>query len=264
VAIDVADLKASSVNIWLEALEGNSSARFTFGSGEDVLGMWSRDGKTIAYRSVSENVSLLLKASNGLEKERAVFTKSFGQDILPNSWTADDQQILCTIFLLDRSRDRATELFLVPASGGEPKPFLQTAGSERSGQITPDGKWAAYSSTETGDWEVYVTTFPGAFGKWQLSRGGGSEPRWRGDGKELYYIAPNGMLMATTVAYENGFSSGTPTPLFQLRGRAPVSSTDLYTYDVTSDGQRFLVNRFIKGDHPVPLTIVLNAMAGEK
>jgi hypothetical protein len=66
------------------------------------------------------------------------------------------------------------------------------------------------------------------------------------------------------VSYENGFSSGTPEPLFQLRGRTPVSSTDIYTYDVTPDGQRFLVNRFVKADHPVPLTIVLNAMGGEK
>jgi eukaryotic-like serine/threonine-protein kinase len=109
-----------------------------------------------------------------------------------------------------------------------------------------------------------VTTFPDAAGKWQVSREGGTEPRWRGDGKELYYIGQTGMLMAATVSSEGGFSSGTPAPLFPLRGRTHFSSTDQYTYDVTSDGQRFLVNRFVKADHPTPLTIVLNATAAGK
>lgn len=106
-----------------------------------------------------------------------------------------------------------------------------------TGQISPDGKWVAYATTESGDWEIYVTTFPDAAGKWQVSRGGGSEPHWRGDGKELYYLGQSGMLMAATVTTEDGFSSGTPAPLFQLHGRPHVSSTDQYTYDVTKDGQ---------------------------
>ena len=122
----------------------------------------------------------------------------------------------------------------------------------------------AYASNESGDWEVYVTTFPGAAGKWQISRGGGTEPRWRGDGKELYYIGPSEMLTAVPITSEGSFSSGTPVPLFQVRGRAFVSSTDLFTYDVSRDGKQFLVNRYLKPDHPNPLTIVLNATAEEQ
>ncbi len=264
VAVDIADRKANNVDIWLQSAEGNSSTRFTFGSSEDVSGVWSRDGKTIAYRSVGEQAQLLAKTASGLERERTVLSIDISQDILANSWTLDDQQIMCTMWLSNSSSDRATGLFLVPASGGQPKPFLETRGSDRTGQISPDGKWVAYASTESGDWEIYVTTFPGAVGKWQVSRGGGTEPRWRGDGKELYYIGQSGMLMAATVSTEGGFSSGTPAPLFQLRGRPHVSSTDQYTYDVTKDGQRFLVNRFVKADRPTPLTIVLNATAVRK
>lgn len=264
VAVDIADLKANNVDIWLEAAEGNSSTRFTFGSSEDVNGVWSRDGKTIAYRSVGEQAQLLAKAASGLERQKTMLSIDISQDILANSWTLDDQQILCTAWLANSPSGRATGLFLLPARGGQMKPFIETRGSDRTVQISPDGKWAAYASTESGDWEIYVTTFPDAAGKWQVSRGGGTEPHWRGDGKELYYIGQSGMLMATTVSTEGGFSNGTPTPLFPVRGRPHVSSTDQYTYDVTKDGQRFLVNRFVKADQPTPLTIVLNAMADRK
>ncbi|MGA8763389.1 MAG: hypothetical protein WB562_11035 [Candidatus Sulfotelmatobacter sp.] len=92
-----------------------------------------------------------------------------------------------------------------------------------------------------------------------MSRGGGSEPRWRGDGKEIFYIGPNGMLMAVSVNSGNEFVTGTPAPLFQIYGRAPISSTDVFTYDVAKDGKRFLVNRYVKPEQAAPLTILLNA-----
>jgi hypothetical protein len=96
-------------------------------------------------------------------------------------------------------------------------------------------------------------------GKWQVSRGGGSEPRWRADGKEIFYIGANSMLMAVSVNTENGFSTGAPAPLFQIRGRAPISTTDAFTYDVTNDGKQFLVNRYVPPEHVAPLTVLLNA-----
>jgi hypothetical protein len=119
----------------------------------------------------------------------------------------------------------------------------------------------AYASHESGDWEIYVTTLPAAAGKWQVSRGGGTEPRWRADGKEIFYIAPGSMLTAVLVNTEGTFSPGNPTPPFRTQFRAPVSSTDLYSYDVTKDGQRFLVNRYVKSPQSAPLHIVLNAAA---
>ena len=261
VAVDIADPKANGVDVWLESLPGGSATRFTFDSTEAVSGVWSHDQRTIAYRSVGEQATLKAKPASGLSGERTLVSIDISEDIQPNSWSADDKQILCTTWLPNPVGDRVTMLALVPAAGGKPARFLETKGSERDGQISPDGKWAAYSSNESGDWEVYVTTFPEAAGKWQISRGGGTEPRWRGDGKELFYIGQSGMLTAAPVAIEGAFSSGTPMPLFQVRGRAHVSSTDLFTYDVSKDGKRFLVNRYLKPDHPLPLTIVLNATA---
>jgi hypothetical protein len=127
--------------------------------------------------------------------------------------------------------------------------------------ISPDGKWVAYASDESGTWEIYVTTFPGAVGKWQVSRGGGTEPHWRGDGKEIFYLGPSGMLTAVPVSTEGTFSTGTAASLFQFHGRARISSTDNFSYDVSKDGKRFLVNRYVKPQHISPLSIVLNANA---
>ena len=257
VALDISDQKANNVDIWIESTNGAGNSRFTFDPAEEVVGVWSRDGGTLAYRaSVDKGAALFLKRATGLERERERFTVPQSGDIFPNSWTWDDQQILCTY-----QTSSGSYLELVPVAGGEPTRFLTGKANETNGQISPDGKWVAYASDESGAWEIYVTSFPGAAGKWQVSRGGGTEPRWRGDGKEIFYIAPSGMLMAVSVNGESVFATGTPAPLFQIHGRAPISSTDIFTYDVAKDGKRFLVNRYVKPEHVAPLTILLNAAA---
>jgi serine/threonine protein kinase/Tol biopolymer transport system component len=259
-AIDISDLKGNNVDIWLESTVGAGNSRFTFDPSEEVAGVWSPDGSTLAYRAaVGGGISLFLKRTSGLEREKETYATSphSTDDMIPNSWSLDGQQILCT-----RQTATGTYLDLVHVAGGEPTRFLTGKGSETNGQISPDGKWVAYASDESGNWEIYVTSFPGAAGKWQLSRGGGGEPRWRGDSKEIFYIAPGGMLMAVSVNSANGFATGTPAPLFQVYGRAPISSTDVFSYDVTKDGKRFLVNRYVKPEHPAPLTVLLNAPNG--
>jgi len=257
VAVDISDLKSSNVDVWLESTMGASNARFTFDPVEEVVGVWSRDGRTVAYRSVAGGLSIFVKPANGLERERALLQGKANDDVIPNSWSADGQQILCTEEAPSRSY-----LVLVPTAGGMPVSLLNTKANETNGQISPDGKWVAYASDESGNWEIYVTSFPGTAGKWQVSRGGGSEPRWRGDGKEIFYIAPSGMLMAVPVDAQSVFATGIPAPLFQIHGRAAISSTDIFTYDVAKDGKRFLVNRYEKPEHVPPLTILLNAAAG--
>ncbi|MGA9526504.1 MAG: protein kinase [Terriglobales bacterium] len=259
VAVDISDQKANNVDVWIESTTGAGNSRFTFDPSEEVAGVWSRDGSTIAYRSDATGPNLYLKSSSGLEHERSRFAipASSMDDIVPNSWSSDDRQILFT-----RQGASGEHLELLPVSGGEPTRFLTGIGSQANGQISPDGKWVAYASDESGNWEIYVTSFPGAAGKWQVSRGGGTEPRWRGDGKELFYIAPNGMLMAVPVNGESIFATGTPAALFQIHGRAPISSTDIFTYDVAKDGKRFLVNRYVKPEHVPPLTILLTTANG--
>jgi Tol biopolymer transport system component len=256
IAVDISDPKENNVDIWLESAAGAGNTRFTFDPGEEVIGVWSRDGSMLAYRANLSRSALVLKRATGLEKEQVRFGVPSSDDILPNSWSPDNRQILCT-----HQIPSGSHLLLVPLTGGPPTPFVTSKGNDVNGQISADGKWVAYASDESGNWEIYVTTFPGAAGKWQVSRGGGTEPRWRGDGKEIFYLGPRGTLTAVPVDVKDTFSTGTPTPLFQFHGRAPISSTDLFSYDVSKDGTRFLVDRYLKPEHPTPLTIVLNITA---
>ncbi len=263
VTVDVTDLKANNTDIWIDDIVGGTSTRFTFDPAEETDGIWSRDGKVISYRSIANGSGVNLKAADGLQPEKNLVKvagtlpvlNADSYDLIPNSWTFDDTQILCALQTSTKD-SRGSVLVLVHTTGGKLTQFLPSDSSKTNAEISPDGKWVAYASNESGEWEVYVTTFPGAAGKWQVSRGGGSEPRWRGDGKEIYYVGPTETLMAVPIETSGTFSSGEPAPLFQIRGRAPISSTDLFTYDVTKDGQRFLVNQYLKPDRVAPLTIV--------
>ena len=258
VVVDVSDPRANNVDVWIDGASSNT--RFTFDPSEEVVGVWSRDGKKIAYRAnVATGTALLVKAASGLEKEKSLFVGPQADDMFPNSWSLDDRQVVCTY-----QSPTGMHLALVTADGGNPKPITLGKGNQTNGQISHDGKWLAYASDESGQWEVYVTTFPGLAGKWQVSRGGGTEPRWRGDDKEIYYLGLGGALTAVPASSEGTFSTGQPQPLFQFHERAPISSTDIYTYDVSIDGNRFLVNRYLKPDHVDPLTIVLNAAGTQK
>jgi Tol biopolymer transport system component len=252
--VDVTDIKANNVDIWITDLQKGTSTRFTFDPAEDVATTWSPDSSAIAYRPAIAGITLHTKNVRGLDPPKVMVQHQGQDDIVPNSWTRDGK-VIGTLQMAAGGSD----LVLLPAAGGQETPFLSTKASETNGMISPDNKWVAYASNETGDWEVYVTTYPNAAGKWQVSRGGGTEPRWRGDGKELFYVAPGGTLTAVPVNGEGTFTSGTPVPLFQVHARSPISSTDLFSYDVAEDGSRFIVNRFVRPDHPAPLTIVLNA-----
>jgi eukaryotic-like serine/threonine-protein kinase len=257
VAIDISDVKTNNVDVWLENSSGPSMARFTFNPEEEVVGVWSRDGHTIAYRT--SGVGLYLKPASGLEREKQLYELPSTGDLVPNSWSPDDKKILFT-----HMSPSGLRLELISVTGGDPAPFLQSKSNQTNGMISPDGKWVAYSADESGNWEIYVTNYPSAAGKWQVSRGGGSEPRWRGDSKELFYIGPKDTLMSVPVtATGDSFSSGTPAPLFQVGGRAAISSTDIFTYDVAKDGNRFLVNRYVQPDHIEPLTVVFNASVND-
>jgi eukaryotic-like serine/threonine-protein kinase len=135
---------------------------------------------------------------------------------------------------------------------------LKTPAVLRNGQFSPDGRWVAYASNETGRWEIFVTSFPDARGKWQVSTGGGEQPRWRGDGKELFYLSGESKIMAVPVTTGTKFDVGTPVELFQATPRQPVVSADLFVYDVSRDGQRFLINSPVKQAETQPMSIVLN------
>jgi serine/threonine protein kinase len=256
VAVDISDLAENNVDVWLESISGAGNTRFTFSSEEDVVGVWSRDGSILAYReNLPGHSALITKRANGLEREQIKFEVPASDDIVPNAWSPDGRQILAT----HSGPSGGTHLLLVPLAVGNPTPFAMSKGNEMNGQISADGKWVAYASDVSGTWQIYVTTFPGAVGKFQVSRGGGMEPRWNRNGKEIFYLSLSGVLTSVSVDTKDTFSTGAPQPLFQIRGRAAISATDHFSYDVADDGQRFLINRYVKPDHVDPLTIVLHA-----
>jgi eukaryotic-like serine/threonine-protein kinase len=163
VAVDISDQKANNVDIWIESTTGAGNSRFTFDPSEEVVGVWSRDASMLAYRNAAtEGAALYLKPTTGLEREKKRFTTptSAMDDFVANSWSLDDRQILCT-----RQTLTGDHLELLTVAGGEPIQFLTTTGNADNAQISPDGKWVAYAADESGNWEIYVTSFPGAAGK---------------------------------------------------------------------------------------------------
>jgi hypothetical protein len=139
---------------------------------------------------------------------------------------------------------------------------VRTEAWDGGGTLSPDGRWLAYASDVSGQYEIYVQSFPGGGGKRQVSTGGGNCPRWRGDGRELFYYAGDGKLMAALVRSGESFEVGAPVSLFEFRAGSFVLNNSPYA--VTADGQRFLINAVVETESNAPLTVVVNWAAGVK
>ena len=160
--------------------------------------------------------------------------------------------------MLFQSQDSKTgwDLWLLPLNADRmPTPLLQSQFNEQEGQFSPDGQWIAYSSDESGRLEVYVQPFGRQGVRWQISPGGGSQPMWRRDGRELFYLAPDRRLMAVEVRGTPTFEAGTPRPLFQVR---VTDITFRNHYQVSADGERFLVASVGSETAVSPIAVVLN------
>jgi Tol biopolymer transport system component len=254
VALDIHDPLTGNSDIWIYETSGGSPTRLTSNPGIDNVPIWSPDGSRIVFRAIRRAHSdLFQKDSNGARSEEPLLQSERNKQ--PNDWSRDGRSILYRE--LDATRNY--KLWVLPMEGGgKPLEFLQTTFGVMDGQFSPNGHWVAYASNESGKWEIYVAPFPGPGNNWKVSGAGGSEPRWRGDGRELYYLAPDGKLMAVDVKEGPPFEASPPRALFQTRPRGHVSSADSFSYDVTADGQRFLVNTDVGGDVSPPLTVVLN------
>ena len=259
VAVNIIDPQTGNMDVWIHESSGGIATRFTSDPAFDALPVWSPDGRQIAFNSIRRGRVFYRKSSSGGGREEEIFHSE--KVIYPTDWSPDGR------FILYQAVDPTTnlELWVLPVGGDrKPVPFIKTTFGVSQGQFSPDGRWVAYSSNESGNWEVYVAPFPGPGDNWKVSSAGGFEPRWRQDGKELFYIAPDGKLMAVAMRGQSTFDAGPPMPLFQTHRREHISTVDLFSYDVSSDGQRFLVNTDVgEGDSP-PLTVVLNWMADLK
>jgi dipeptidyl aminopeptidase/acylaminoacyl peptidase len=272
---------------WLFDLTRGTSSRFTFG-GHSTAAIWSPDGSRIAFGSnrpasgpalpdpYGGTFNLYEKRADGtgdatllLDAVAAGHTRSWKQ---PTSWSPDGQLLVYEAFDPKTSWD----LWALPLSGDhKPRPLVHSEFQEIEGQISPDGRWLAYTSDESKRWQVYVRPLSESPGKWQVSTtSGGRLPRWRGDTKELFFLSEARKLMAVEVLTSgSALEVGVPRPLFDVRvvsnffQATPISANAKtpFPYIVSRDGQRFLVTTDTsqQATEP-PITVVENWTAGLK
>jgi serine/threonine protein kinase len=261
-AVSRLDSQAASADIWLIDLARNNASRFTFDPANETNPVWSPDGSRIVFASNRDgNPKMFQRLSNGTGNDELLLKTT--EPTGPHDWSPDGKFILFGVL----SPKTNVDLWVLPLFGEKkPVPFIQTEFTENQGRFSPDGRWVAYTSNESGPYQVYVQSFPTSGGKWQVSTGGGAQPQWRHDGKELFYLAPDRKIMAVEV---NGagptFIPGIPKPLFEARFSTlfPGPPGASY-YAVTDNGQRFLVNTLAADSALTPFTVVLNWTAGLK
>ena len=246
-AYDLADPRSGKTNIWVRDLKRGVSSRFTFGAGNAFSPLWSPDGRRMVF---TVGADLFEKAVEGQGEEKLLFKSDelkFACD-----WTRDGRYIAYS----SQGKETGWDIWVLPTFGDrKPVPFLRTPFAELRPVFSPDGRFLAYQSNESGRAEVYVQSFPGPGGKWQISTSGGSDPQWRADGKDLYYRAPDQKLMAVDVQTRGDLVAGVPQPLFQGRFDMGIARNRFLP---TADGRRFLTVAPLGREAMTPTTVVLN------
>ena len=244
-----------TADIWLFDLVRRVSTRFTSDPEYEIYPVWSPDGKRIAYQSsgksaVGSTFDTYVKAVSGAGSADLLVGGERGQ--LPTDWSQDGRFVLYT--------DTARGIWAVSTEDRKAFPVVETTLGAHGAQFSPDGKWIAYQSRESGQRaEIFVQRFPGPGAKSQISAAGGVQVRWRGDGKELFYLAPDNRLMAVPIRLEadrDTVDVGTPVPLFAPRFSGNPQGPSNRQYMVSPDGQRFLIDS--PAEVTLPVTVVLN------
>lgn len=248
VAVDKTDMGSQNADVWIYDLQRDSTRRMTFDPAIDAMPVWSPDASRLVFSSSRQRAfDLYLKNADGAQEEKLIEHNDI--DKFANDWSRDGKHLLYV---------RGSDFWFLTFPEQKNNLFLKAPSTLKNGQFSPDGKWVAYASNESGRWEIFVTSFPEARGKWQISSGGGEQPRWRGDGKELFYVAPDGKLMAAPVKEGATFDAGAPVALFQATPRELIATSEHMVYDVSRDGQRFLINTQVKNADTQPMSIILN------
>jgi Tol biopolymer transport system component len=243
------DERKNVSNLWRIDVARSTTSRLTFGTDRDIDPVWSPDGRRVAFASRREgqpNLALTAMSVAGDGKKDQLVEGPL--DMHPTDWSRDSSLLIYT------SNDPRTHLdvWAVPLAGERrPSPIAQTPFNESDAHLSPDGRSIAYVSDETGRDEVFVRSFPSPEGKWLISSNGGRRPRWRADGREVFFTSPDGMLMAASVQARPLFEAGPPQPLFEIRHASD--------YAVAPDG-RFLVQLPRETPGGNQLHVVLNWM----
>jgi eukaryotic-like serine/threonine-protein kinase len=246
-------------DLWMHSLDRGVETRFTFPPLSGATAVWAPDGGRIAFSSVAGE--LYRKDAGGGGQEELLLPK--GNEKYPSDWSRDGRYLLYT----EVDPKTRGDLWILPdpsaKPGGEkPVSFLRTEFMESQGQFSPDGRWIAYVSDQSGQFEVYVRPFPAAAGQVRVSSTGGREPRWSRDGKELFYLELVGVMRRLmTVPIRSGsnkvFDVGAPKPLFEFRGIGFIPQSNAFSYSVAGSGQRFLARNEASTAEPT-LNVILN------
>jgi Tol biopolymer transport system component len=253
VAVCRDDPVTGTPDVWIMEISRGTQSRLTFHPRWEVYPVWSPDGSRIAFAWDKEgHTDIYLKAVGGgveellLKERRATY---------PLDWSRDGRLLLFSA--LDPKT--GSDLWLLHLEGPRtPKPLLQTPFNEGEARISPDGRFFAYTSDESGRPEVYVRPLASMAGQWQVSTQGGTKPQWRRDGKELFYLAEDRRLMSLELTDGSGFDRYAPRPLFQTRAPRVDFPGFHSLYAVTPDGQRFLAVTEPEGRSSPPITVVLD------
>jgi Tol biopolymer transport system component len=253
-------LPQTGTDLWLYDVKRATPMRLTFDSASAAAGIWSPDGKEVVF-AASRNGALG-------RLYRKPITGSVSDELLsnmdgsfPNDWSPDGRFIL---FHSNNNLDQGNidqrngfDLWVLSLADRQSRPLVRTPFHEIQSALSPDGRWLAYASDESGAFEVYVQAFPDSQVKRLVSRGGGAEPRWRADGRELFYVSSDRRLMVVPTTIGPAFEAGTPAMLFEMNVR-DLGFPFMKRYDVMPDGQRFVVQELTGRHSPPALTLVVN------
>jgi Tol biopolymer transport system component len=225
-------VEGQETEVWLYDLSRETLTRLTFQGSTNYDPVWTRDGKRITFHSTTGLTGLywqLADGSGGLER----LSEASGT---PNSWSPDGQLLAFS----GNSGTTGQDIWVLRMGDRKAQPIRRTLFNEGAAQFSPDGHWLAYASNESGHYEIYVQPFPGPGGKWQVSTEGGTEPLWNPNGRELFYRSADKM-MAAVITTQPSFSAGKPKVLFSGPYQPSPNPVPSANYDVSPDGQRFLM-----------------------
>ena len=260
--IAVAREDEGTQDIWMIDVNSGASTRLTFDPAPDVFPVWSVNGDKIIFVSGRTGTnSILQRPASGTGADEMLLPTN-GKNAYTLDVSPDGKYIL---YEIGDGVNNSVDMWLIPTSGDRtPIAYMQTAASESDGRFSPDGKWLAYVSDESGRPEIYVRSFSGSGGKWQVTTEGGIQPMWRRDGKELYYVDPDKNLTAVKVDSSSAIPFGDHENLFQISFPANNPWRARNRYVPMDTGQKFLVNDAADGASRLPMTLILNWQSGLK